>query len=417
MKILVTWYDYPSIHSGIHLPAFHMIKHLSKKNEITLLCFRQMTRESKHVTSLEQYCEAIETVDIPIYPSLSYKTLCAIRNTFALENLLAKPRCFFTPYYSPQMCKKFERLVTQKKFDLIYTDFMMAYLSQHTGLPKIAHVFDCSRKGYYERYKNAHHLMSKILHWLTYRKVQIDESMICKNFDAVIVVTDHEKDAMNSFSPTDIRVIPNGVDCEYFKPLDEEEKDPSIVFVGEMFGPPNYEAVLYFYEYIFGYIKKQVPRVKFYFVGRGPVKEVQQLAADETVIVTGYVEDVRSYLAKSSVVVVPMISGRGVKNKVLEAMAMGKAVITTSIGARGIDVTPDVNIIIADEPMVFARRVVELLNNEQLRRQIGSNARRLVETKYSWEKAANALNKLFEEKRARSTDSWTSGEVILGHIK
>ena len=83
---------------------------------------------------------------------------------------------------------------------------------------------------------------------------------------------------------------------------------------------------------------------------------------------------------------------------------MGKAVVTTSIGARGIDVTPGENIIIADEPMVFAQQVVELLNNEQLRRRIGYSARKLVESQYSWEKTANALNKLFEEKRARTTN-------------
>ena len=404
MNILMIWSDYPSIHSGTQLPAFNIIKHLSKKNEITLLCFRQVKGESRQDTSLEQYCKVIETVDIPIHQSLSYtyKTLHAIRNTFLPGNLLAKNRCFFTPYYSAEMCRKFEYTLTQGKFDLIYTDFVMAYLSQHAKLPKIAHVFDCLTKGYFEAYKNTQHLIPKVLRWLIYRKVKMDESMICKNFDAIIVVTQHEKDATSSLFPeADIRVIPNGVDCEYFTPWDEEEKAPSLVFVGEMSTLPNVEGILYFHKYIYGHIKREVPDVRLYVVGREPAKEVRQLTSDETVIVTGYVKDVRPYLAKSSVVVVPMISGRGIKNKVLEAMAMGKAVVTTSIGARGIDVTPGKNIIIADEPMVFARQVVELLNNEQLRRRIGNSARKLVESQYSWEKTASALNKLFEEKNER----------------
>jgi len=400
MNILMIWSDYPSIYSGSHLPAFNIVKHLSKKNNITLLCFRQLTGEPKQVTGLEQHCEVIETVDIPIYQSLSYKMLLATRNTFSFENLLAKKHCFFTPYYSAEMCRKFEYILTHGKFDLIYTDAVMAYLSRHVGLPKIAHVFDCGTRAYFERYKNEQHLIRKVLRWLIYRKVKIDESIICKDFDAIIVVADHEKDAFNLFFPrVDVRVIPNGVDCEYFKPRGDEEKFPSLVFVGGMSHPPNIEGILYFHKYIYGHIKREFPDVRLYVVGRDPAKEVQELTSDETVTVTGYVEDVRPYLARSSLVIVPLISGSGMKNKILEAMAMEKTVITTSIGALGIDVTPGKNIIIADEPMMFAQRVTELLSNEQLRRVIAYEARKFAETRYSWASTADAVNKLFEEKQ------------------
>lgn len=401
MNILLTWSDYPSIYSGSHLPAFNIVKHLSKKNDITLLCFRQVARESKQFTGLEQYCEVIETVDLPIYQSLSYKMLLAIRNTFSLENLFAKKHCFFIPYYSAEMCKKFEYILAHGKFDLIYTDAVMAYLSRHIGLPKVTHVFDCGTKAYFERYKNTQNLIFKVPCWLIYRKVRINESMLCKDFDAIIVVADHEKDAINSFFPgADVRVIPNGVDCEYFKPLGEEEEFPSLVFVGGMSHPPNVEGILYFHKYVYGHIKRKIPDVRLYVVGREPAKEVQQLTSDKTVTVTGYVEDVRPYLAKSSAVIIPMISGSGMKNKILEAMAMGKTVVTTSIGALGIDVTPEKNIIIADGPMVFAQRVTELLSNEQLRRVIGYEARKFAETRYSWANTADTVNKLFDEKQS-----------------
>ena len=400
MNILLTWSDYPSIYSGSHLPAFNIVKHLSKKNDITLLCFRQVTKESKRFTGLEQYCKVIETVDLPIHQSLAYKMLLAIRNTFSLENLLAKKHCFFTPYYSAEMCKKFEYILTHGKFDLIYTDVVMAYLSRHIELPKVTHVFDCGTKAYFERYKNTRNPISKVPYWLIYRNIRINESMLCKDFDAIVVVADHEKDAINSFFPgTDIRVIPNGVDCEYFKPLGEEEEFPSLVFVGRMSHPPNVEGILYFHKYVYGHIKRKNPDVRLYVVGCEPVKEVQQLTSDETVTVTGYVEDVRPYLAKSSVVVIPMISGSGMKNKILEAMAMGKTVVTTSVGALGIDVTPGRNIIIADGAMVFAQRVTELLSNEQLRRVIGYEAQKFAETRYSWVNTADTVNKLFDEKQ------------------
>lgn len=402
MKILMLWHDYPSVYTGGALPALNVIKHLSKKNEVTLLCFTQATKKSKQVPSVEQYCEVIETVDIHIPRSRPYAILYAIKNTFSFQNLLAKNRCLFTPNSPTEIRRKLEGVLIQKKIDLIYSDLAMAYLVQHIKLPKIVHALDCWTEAYYGWYKNTQRLMLKFFWGLTYLRMKIYEPFIYKKFDACIVVTHHEKDAIRSLLPEiDIRVIPNGVDCEYFKPWDEETRTPSIVFIGGMSDPPNVDAVLYFYKYIYGHIKKNVPGVKFYIVGQKPTKEVQQLTSDETVIVTGYVEDVRPYLAKSSVVVVPMISGRGIKNKVLEAMAMEKPVVSTSLGARGINVTPRENIIIADEPMVFAQQLVELLNNEQLRRRIAYNARKLVKNQYSWEKTADTLNKLFEEKQSK----------------
>ena len=163
-----------------------------------------------------------------------------------------------------------------------------------------------------------------------------------------------------------------------------------------MRSPHNVNAVLYFSDEIYPSIKEKIPDIKLYIVGRNPPEKIRQLTLDESIIVTGYVEDVRPYLSKSSIIVVPMLSGTGIKNKILEPMAMKKPVISTSIGARGLDVTSGDNIVIADHPMEFAINVVELLNDERLRRKIACNGRKLVEIKYSWEKMSDMLNNVLE---------------------
>ncbi|MFC1998984.1 glycosyltransferase [Chloroflexota bacterium] len=393
------WYDYPSIYSGGTLPAFNILKHLSKKNEITLLCFRQVTGRAGGCDDLEQYCEAIETVDLHMPKSRLGQILGAIRNTFSPQNLLANNRSFFTLCYSAEMLRKFRILMREKEFDLIYTVSEVAYISRHTDKLKIIHKADCFTKSYYDRYKNTKNLILKFYRWLIYLREKKNESMICENFDACVAVTNQEKVELASLFPkADIRVIPNGVDCEYYKPLSMEKEFPSLGFVGSMSDLPNIEAVLYFYRYIYGRIKEEIPDIRFYIIGQKPVGEIRKLADDETVIVTGYVEDVRPYLASTSVVVIPMVSGRGIKNKVLEAMAMGKAVVTTTIGARGIAIASRKNIMIADEPELFAQQVTEVLKNQQLRETIGFNARELVETQYSWAETTNRLNELISEK-------------------
>ena len=131
-------------------------------------------------------------------------------------------------------------------------------------------------------------------------------------------------------------------------------------------------------------------------VGSNPSTEILRLRSRD-IIITGFVEDIRPYIAKASVVIVPIVTDDGgFKIKVLEAMAMGKPIVSTSFGAKGLNVTPEENIIIADDPEEFARRVIELLNDEELREKIGANARKLMEEEYTWGKMTDMLNDVFQ---------------------
>jgi glycosyltransferase involved in cell wall biosynthesis len=173
-----------------------------------------------------------------------------------------------------------------------------------------------------------------------------------------------------------------------------EEDFPSLIFVGNMATGSSTEAILHFYNEMYALIKKEIPNIKLYIVGKDPSQKILQLASDTSVIITGYVEDVRPYLARASVVIEPITVAMGIRTRVLEALAMGKPVVATSFAVGGIDITPNDDIIIADNPNEFVERVIQLLNDEELRGRIGKNARKLVEKKYSWEIMSEKFHKV-----------------------
>ena len=158
---------------------------------------------------------------------------------------------------------------------------------------------------------------------------------------------------------------------------------------------PNEDAVLYFYEQIFPLIEAQIPDVKFYVVGQNPTERVKQLSRHGNVIVTGMVDDVKPYIAKASVYVVPLRIGGGTRLKILEALAMEKAVVSTTIGCEGLQLTPNKDILIADEPENFARLVIQLAQDEKFRQRFGKSGRKRVEENYDWRSIGKQLNELY----------------------
>jgi glycosyltransferase involved in cell wall biosynthesis len=178
-------------------------------------------------------------------------------------------------------------------------------------------------------------------------------------------------------------VIPTGVDTEYFQPSAEPEQPGTMAFTGTMDWMPNEDGVVYFCDKILPLIRRDVHDACFWVVGRRPPRRVQALASGH-VVVTGAVDDIRPYLGKAALCVVPLRSGSGTRIKIFEAMAMGKAVVSTSMGAEGLPVSHGENIILADDPADFARQAVQLLRDPHRRAQLGRAARRLVEENYGW---------------------------------
>jgi glycosyltransferase involved in cell wall biosynthesis len=191
--------------------------------------------------------------------------------------------------------------------------------------------------------------------------------------------------------------VPTGVDTTFFIPMDAQETTQTIVFTGSMDWMPNQDGILFFLAEVYPEIQAKIPNVKLNIVGRKPPQKITQAAAAQKgVTVTGWVEDIRQYLGEAAVCVVPLRVGSGTRLKIFEAMAMGKAVVSTTIGAEGLPVSDRRDILIADSAGDFAARTIELLQNRAKRSQIGDAARRLVETHYSWEAVTAELMQTIE---------------------
>ena len=244
--------------------------------------------------------------------------------------------------------------------------------------------------------------MKPILH-LELSRVQRYESSISKQFDECWFASSVDKEAIKGL-PSNVRIVPQGADLNYFKPNPSREQTSDIMFVSYM----NSDAVgtvLYFYEEIFPIIRKEMPPAKFYIIGANPPKKILALGKDPNIVITGFVDDLRPYYNNAAVAIAPFRFASGTQTKVLEAMAMGVSVVSTSAVSEGIHAVHGENIFVADEPAQFAHWVLELLKNPQLRQEVGTNAQKFVEQRFTWNVV---LDRVAEIERGLATRSMPS---------
>lgn len=217
-------------------------------------------------------------------------------------------------------------------------------------------------------------------------KVRQAERRACTAADLVVAVSEDDRARLKALAPGSRCVaIPTGVDTTYFQPSQRPQMSNRLVFTGSMDWFPNEDAIRFFVDAILPRIRSAVPDVTVSVVGRNPSADLRETAARAGVIVTGTVDDVRPYVDESAVYVVPLRAGGGTRLKIFEALAMGKAVVSTTVGAEGLAVTPGRDILIADHPDEFAGSVVSLLRNPARRLALGRAGRALVQRRYSWE--------------------------------
>jgi glycosyltransferase involved in cell wall biosynthesis len=233
---------------------------------------------------------------------------------------------------------------------------------------------------------------------MEWRKVRACEADACRRANLTIAVSDDDKERLAELgSGNRIVSIPTGVNTGYFEPRVGAEVPARLVFSGSMDWHPNEDAVCYFVDTILPRIRADVPNVSFTIVGRNPSARVRELAAQPGVTVTGTIDDVRPSIAAASVYVVPLRAGSGTRIKIFEALAMAKAVVSTTVGAEGLALESGRHFLAADTPHDFAQSVIRLLRDPARRQALGDAGRALVETNYSWATIARQFEERCEE--------------------
>ena len=383
MKILAVFdaYPYPISH-GQNLRVFHYAKHLSRRHEVDLVHMGDAFPDSV-LGGLFRRTVAITDWGYES-PDTRWRRL---RDAFAIERIAPS---------SAQLAECVRELHREDPFDVLWVgaSTLVPSLPGDLNVPML--VDECDHEGVVFRRRLA--LERSPTAWLRlYKRYQMRlafERRVFRRAQAALFVSGLDAESFSRNCPQiPAHVIANGVDVEFFSPVEAVPVKGEMVFEGNMSFPPNVDAAGYFVREILPLVQAQVPGAHFTIIGKDPVAEVQGLASP-SVSVTGFVEDVRPHLGRGQVFVCPMRRGAGIKNKLLQAWAMGLPVVSTPEGVGGLAARDGINVLLGASPQAFAEAVVALLTEDSRRATLGAAGRQTVLEEYTWEQRGNELEAL-----------------------
>jgi sugar transferase (PEP-CTERM/EpsH1 system associated) len=390
-------------HGGVLQRGYHLLRELGREASVNLLAFvhpdalpTDATLDDSR-TALQKFCESVEY--FPLWPKIS-----PVHRVAAL----AAGACSSSPFSvlahrSGLYQRRVSEILKTERIDVIHVDTiaLSQFVPQECRTPVVLTHHNIESQLMERRASVEKGALAK---WYLRRetdKLKSYEATLVRRYDVNIVVSRQDEETLLHMAPgLRTMIVPNGVDVEYFT-LDPEQEGPALIYTGGMNMFANRDAVLFFLNDIWPLIREQEASVRFFAVGQDPPKELKDFAArDPRVVITGYVTDIRPLVRKSSVYVVPLRVGGGTRLKVLDAMAMGKAMVSTSIGCEGIDLRPGEHLVLADTPEEFAKETVALLADKARRLRLGRAARSLVEERYSWRIIGQKLFDAYREAMA-----------------
>jgi glycosyltransferase involved in cell wall biosynthesis len=379
---------------------------LARQHDITWIC-PLSERDDPNLSGALGFCKQVIGL-----PSKEFITLPTAGGEDLLRRVLAHlhwPRLFefafgyviapglhWTPA-TPERISIVERAVASAHADIVISESIggVELASPLKGLPKLVSLFDIQ----HELFRRIRGILpgsweDRLFYLPELAKIRRYEARYYSQFDGAVTVSEADRARLARICPgLKSAVVHNGVDVDYFQPTTDEEVPGRLMFVGHFGYAPNRDAAIYFCEHILPRIQAKAGHVTFRAVGRDAPAELSHFPG---VQVKSSVPDVRPYLAEAAVVVVPLRAGSGTRIKILEAMAMGKAVVSTTLGAEGLDVDNGRHLVLADTSQAFAQAVIDLLSDPTRRESIGRQARKLVEAKYSWDQQAARLIDMIE---------------------
>lgn len=398
--MIVDYLPYPPI-SGGRIRVYNLLRQVARFHAVSLAGFLEKPEDAEGLPHLRELCERVETASFRQRSRLA-KVPGLLR--FALEG---KPP-ELNLLYSEELVEKINQLVSSLDFDLIQIESTLGFYLESlpkTGRYKTIQMFQNFSLQQYGRVSQIEQRWdSKLRAGLKSLTMGAWEPRYAEKFDCCTAVSEADQDLLLKANPRlQVEVIPNGVDLEQYQPLPlpDEKKAPAILFIGNMGYPPCADAALYFCSEIFPSLRQALSNLELWIVGRDPSPEVLNLEGPG-IHVTGRVESVLPYYQQCAVSVVPLRAGGGTRLKILEAMALGRPVVSTTIGCEGLEVVDGQHLLLADTPRQFAEQTLRLLREHELAQALATQGRQLVEARYGWEKIAAHLLKIYAELAAHS---------------
>jgi len=389
---LTPYLPYPLNNGGL-IRVHHLLVNLATKHQVTMLCMEPDNEaQSQGIDVIQGKGVKIELIPVASNQKKERKRL------YQLLSLFSSKPYQYQQYYSTAMQAAIDKHLATGKYDLVLAEFsQMGYYDLKTDIPKYVDQHNVEYEIMLRTYETEKNPLRRLLAYSEWKKYNVQEIENCEKFTACLTTSQRDADILQKRMPNmPCHVIPNGVDSDFFKSSDEADDPNMVLFTGTISYYPNTEGIMWFHTNIWPLIKQKKPEATFCIAGKGPPAEVQKLAEeDSSIIVTGMVDDMRDYYNKAAAVVVPLRVGGGTRLKILEGMSMSKAIVSTKVGAEGIDHSDSIDIILQDDPQAFCDAVVSLMDDAALRARVGSAGRQLVEDKYDWRAISNTLSDIF----------------------
>jgi glycosyltransferase involved in cell wall biosynthesis len=373
------------VDTGGKIRSFNILKYLARWNQTTLLSYYAGPCDDRYEDELVRCFPGAIAVPARLPQKTSVKGLSSY-----VGGLFSPLPYAVYKHTSAEVRSRISSLLASGSFDVAVCDFLApaANFDLSSGVPIVMFEHNVEAILWQRQAANQRNPITRLLYQLEAAKMLRYESDVICSFDHIVAVSDTDASWFRRrIGPSGVGIVPTGVDTRcYTRPQHGTPDNHLIVFVGSMDWEPNVDAVLHFCNAILPSVRELIPEVRFRIVGRNPGTAVRRLAS-ASIEITGSVDSVIPHLLEAAVVVVPLRAGGGTRLKILEAMAMGKAVVSTTIGAEGLDLKDGSEIILADQPTSFAHAVVGLLRSKKDRRFIEENAA-AVAHKRDWENAA-----------------------------
>jgi len=374
-----------------------MLRELKRDHEITYLALDDGAAGANEKKLATEYCYELICVPhrtAPKFSSAFYRELVA--------NLASPLPYFMKKYESKGMRREIERLLKEQTFDVMVCDFLQPSVNVPPNLDVATVLFQHNVeamiwKRHYEIQKNP---VKRAFLYDQWRKTWRYERSACRKFDLVVAVSAaDEKQMREEYGLKRAAAVPTGVDIDYFSPSGAiAPENHNIVFTGSMDWLPNEDAMQYFIRELLPLVRKEIPDVTLTVVGRNPYASLVELSkSDKSIVVTGRVDDVRPYIEKAAVYVVPIRIGGGTRLKIYEAMSMGKPVVSTTVGAEGLPVTNNEELVLADSASDFAAALIRVFRDREWAAALGERAAKLVREKFGWRGVAESFAALCAE--------------------